>query len=306
MKMLNILSKRQQDNSGPLFAATNVNEARRVRAWLSERFERAKKVGMFSEIVTLTPAMAEVILADCNHGNRPLIWAEAIKDGRWRLTSQGISFSRDGGLNNGQHRLTGTIAAATPIPMLVVFGEDREAFDILDTGSVRGGSDTLHVAGYKNTATLSAAARLLRIILSDAPGSNASFSNDIIRQTVEEHHPLLEDATTHGHNVGKKLRTSAGAVTAALYLIRRHSAHSNRLDVFVGRLLAGTDLRARDPILVLREGLIRSEFSETNGFGSAVRICAAVILAWNKWVNGRTASLTMLRWSPVNPFPKPE
>ncbi|MCO5092641.1 hypothetical protein [Bosea sp. (in: a-proteobacteria)] len=301
-------------NTESLFSETHVSEARRATAWLEDRIAMSTKLGaseLHSEVVTISPVTAEVILAKCNTGNRPLrpkrvaLWDRTIREGRWKLTSQGISFARDGRLNNGQHRLNGIIAAGRAVQMMATFGEGRDVFDVLDTGGMRSGSDTLHVAGYKNTALLAASARLIAIVTGDAPGGNSSFSNDEIKQIVEQH-PLLEDATTAGGRIGKKLKTSAAGMAAAFYLIETKSQNARRLDHFVDRLADGASLKRRDPILVLREGLRGGDIAPASGGGNAGRITAATINAWNLWVRGRSAQLSALRWDTAQPFPQPE
>lgn len=307
--------KRKSPPDVGLFSETNVTEKRRAAAWLGDRLEKSRNLHaseLISEVVTLTPAMAELILSTCNKGNRTLrpkrvaAYADAIRDGRWKLSSQGISLSRDGRLNNGQHRLNAIIEAGRPVQMMVVFGEDRAVFDVIDNGAIRGGSDTLHVAGYKNTKTLAAAARLYVIVTGDQPNGNPSLANDQIKAVIEDH-PRLEDWSTSGHRVGAKLKCSTAATTTAFYLIGEQSEYNRRLEFFIDRLLDGASLRRGDPILTLRDGLTRRELEVArDGTGKNVHVCAAIILAWNRWVRGRTASMSKLRWSNTDPFPQPE
>lgn len=293
-----------------LFSTAHVADRRRAVAWLAERIAQASKLPpgeLLSEVVTVTPAMAEVILASHNTGNRPLKperfeYAKAMTDGRWKLTSQGISFSRDGRLNNGQNRLTAVTIAARSVKMQVTFGEDREVFDVLDTGRIRGGSDSLHVRGYKNTAQLAAAARIVWLIERGTAASNLKIANDLLLEVVKEH-PELEKYTTEGHKVGKKLNTSVAAFAAAFYLISK-SPNARRLPNFVSQLLTGIAAKPRDAVIVLRDGLMKRDIGV--GAHNGVYITAAIILAWNKWLRGSSASLPALRWSSPAPFPKSE
>lgn len=312
LTMLKVAENRGGGKIEPLFSEAHVLDARRATAWLADRIATAAKLPpseFLSEVVAVTPALAEIILTRHNSGNRPIkphaqaSYAEAMRDGRWKLHSKGISFSRDGILNDGQHRLAAVVDSGCTVTMNVTFGEDRSVFDVLDTGKVRGGSDTLHVRGYKNTAVLAAAARLLLIVTGSSPRGNHTFPNDIIAQTVSGN-VGLEGATTIGQHVAKKLRSSTAATTAAFYLISTHSAFSRRLDAFASHLATGTELTSRDPILVLREGLK----DKTIGMKrmAATEECAAIIYAWNLWVRGRKATLASLRWQPGSPFPTAE
>lgn len=314
--MLNVLKGKQEDKLDSLFSEINSAEVRRAKAWLDDRLEKAKKRHdgeLATETVTITPALAELIIAKCNRGNRSIRkgrvsgYAEEMRQGRWKLTAQGISFARDGRLNNGQHRLLGIVEAGIPIKMQVAFGEDRDVFDVTDTGGMRGGSDTLHIHGYKNTTSLAAAARLLKTVSSDTPLNIRPLKNHEIAELVQAN-PGLEEATTPGMRVGCKLKFSAGAAAVAFYLIAERSPHERRLNFFIDRLCDGAGLRARDPVLVLRDGL-RGKDLDGGQRGStqrAIMHIAAIILAWNKWVHGKTATVNKLRWSPDTPFPMPE
>lgn len=309
-------------DTSPLFYAANAGHARRAEAWLSDRIEKAKKLPaseLISEVVEITPAMAELILLKHNAGNRNIsvrrveTYAEAISDGRWKLTSQGISFSRGGNLNNGQHRLSAIVAAGRPVPMQVTFGEDRAVFDILDVGKARTASDALNIAGYKNTVVLAAAARLLLQIDSGKLGLNQSFPNDVIREAVRVRHPALTDMTTDGMKVAASLKCSGAVTTAGLYLIAQNSGRPQRLDDFIERLRNGAGLSKGDAILVLRDGMQKKTIGATKvgdvkfvGSSAARYISqtAAFIKAWNLWLTGRRASPQSLTLHKGEEFPQ--
>lgn len=313
--MLNAIADPDVNAPVPLFSEANQLESRRAKAWLDDRLAKARKLhkdDLYSETCLITPAMAEVILKECNRGNRKLrgkkiaAYMRAIIEGRWKVHGQGISFAKDGKLNNGQHRLNAIILAGRSVRMHVVFGEDRDVFDVLDTGSNRSGSDTLHSLGYKNTTTLASAARLWSIVTSENPNGNPSVDNDEIR-TIIAANPRLEDLTTPAHRIGKKLGTSGSALAAAFYLIDQKSPSNRRLEHFIDKLSSGAELRAKDPILVLRDSLRAKNLeARRDGTGRNARTCAATILAWNKWISGATASPGSLRWSAGEPYPQPE
>lgn len=284
------------------------------KAWLAGRIAAASRLPadrLLTETITITPADAELILAEHNAGNRAIMprkvtqWAHALRDGRWMLTSQGVSFARDGRLNNGQHRLSAVVASGVPAPFLVVFGEDRKVFNVLDTGGIRKGSDALHIAGYLNTGVLAATARLYLMLGSNAPHANATISNDLICAAVEAN-PDLQDSIGDGVRVGRKLKTSASAVAVALCLIRRHSSYAHRVDAFVDRLADGVGATTKsDPVHVLREGLINKQITAMAG-GNTGPIAAAIVMAWSRWVRGKTVQKKALDWPSDAPFPDVE
>src|SRR4051794_7777218 len=71
--------------------------------------------GMTAKIVIVTPELAKEWLAMITRSQRKLrpghvrMIARDIKEGRWLLTGESLIFDRDGGLLNGQHRLSGII-----------------------------------------------------------------------------------------------------------------------------------------------------------------------------------------------------
>ncbi|APX69219.1 hypothetical protein BKD03_07260 [Brucella sp. 09RB8471] len=165
-------------------AKSNVIADNVVGKWLLDNINSSKRMPanqLNSVVVEITPALAREILDKCNRDNRGLrkarvnLYAKAMSEGRWKLTSQGISLSRDGHLNNGQHRLEAIIASGETVTMLITFGEEREVFDIIDTSASRGPSDILKIAGFKNTAKLAASIRIIMMIESGNAGANITY-----------------------------------------------------------------------------------------------------------------------------------
>src|SRR5437899_3041926 len=132
----------------PLFTTTTTPANRRFMIWLANRIGASKSRGVNDisvEVTELTPADCEFILRNHNKGNRPVRasrvkkFAALIKEGRFILTSQGISFDRDGRLLNGQHRLMGAVEAARNIKVAVAFNEPAGAFEVIDLAGTRTG-----------------------------------------------------------------------------------------------------------------------------------------------------------------------
>jgi hypothetical protein len=97
---------------------------------------------MRTEIMMVTPEMARSWLSN-QVRNRKLIMshvkylANEIRQGRWRLSPQGIAFGDNGQLLDGQHRLRAIIEAGIAVKMLVVFDSPLGNFPILDRGVSR-------------------------------------------------------------------------------------------------------------------------------------------------------------------------
>ncbi len=99
-----------------------------------------------SEFVLITPELARGMLID-NEGNRRKrdTWinylAYCIRNGEWKPTHQGIAFSKNGKILDGQHRLHAIIKADTPVLMMVSRGFDEDTFTVIDNGMRRTDED---------------------------------------------------------------------------------------------------------------------------------------------------------------------
>lgn len=112
---------------------------------------------MKTEIVTITPEMAREMLK-ANKSNRTLrkskvlMYAHDMKNGKWNLTGQGITFGKDGRLLDGQHRLQAIAFANVPIKLLVV--TDADIVGTYDCGIQRTFVDQFKLANEMNTGPL--------------------------------------------------------------------------------------------------------------------------------------------------------
>lgn len=79
-----------------------------VADWFHDSVIRGRKE-VFTDVVTLTPDMARLLLA-ANHENRVInkraiqTYVDDIKSGRWALNGESIKVATDGSLNDGQQR----------------------------------------------------------------------------------------------------------------------------------------------------------------------------------------------------------
>lgn len=296
-----------------LFSTTNITEIRRFSAWFNAKIAASQKISaddLLGESFVVTPAMAEWLLVNKNHGNRPVkkgkvaALKRAITAGKYKHTSQGLAVTRNGRLINGQHRLHAIVAAGVPVKLYFVFNERDDAFDVLDNNmTIRGGADTLHVLGHKNVIVLAAAARIV-LNIENGVTNNFSIENAEIGPFVDAH-PGLAEAPTLARPIISKFKMSTGGAVAAVYYISK-SRHAARLDEFLNSLVNGTNLKPKSPILVLRDGLQTKSIDDLvrSTYLRGVAQAASIITAWNLWNAGRSASIHSLKWSSDRPFPK--
>lgn len=137
-----------------------------------------------SKVELITPELAKEYLkkADPFNKNRNLnqryvsSYARAMKDGKWRVTHQGIAFDEYGYLKDGQHRLNAIIKANVPVEMMVTRGLLDCSYDGIDSGLKRSTRDIIILSGYrkddaaiKDNSTLAAIRTIVRC------GYNESF-----------------------------------------------------------------------------------------------------------------------------------
>ena len=118
---------------------------------------------MKTEIVTITPAMAEKWLKGTTSGNRPVrrthvkSIAAQIEKGQWQLNGESIIVDDNGNIVDGQHRLLAIIHAGKSVDSIVVRGVNPDSFKTIDSGATRQAGDVLTLSGYKSGKALAAA-----------------------------------------------------------------------------------------------------------------------------------------------------
>jgi hypothetical protein len=271
----------------------------------------ARARNMFSHTIKFTPAMAQYVLDKHNGDNRTLSpsrvekYANEMKYGNFILTAQGISFGKNGLLNNGQHRLAAVVRSRITVEFYVTFGEDRAAFSVIDTSAARTGGDILSIMKYKNANNLAAAARSL-FSIEDGLTSKRKFgltNNDVL--SFVESHPKLPDAVSASQSIFKKFRCTTASVAPAIYIILTKSRRPDMMVAFSTALIDGSGLEKNSPLLKLRDGLqtktIGLDISDS--YSKNIMIAASIVLTWNKWLKNRSGGIS---WKASSPFPSAE
>lgn len=139
--------------------------------------------GLVCKYMMISPEDAKELLK-YNSSNRPVRqlrinrYARSMKMGRWIPSNDGICFSENGRLLNGQHRLEAVIRSGISIPLLIISGLDEKAFDIIDRGAVRSPSDLAAADGFPNPNLAVAGARSAIGILWAWGGFTIDFGRD--------------------------------------------------------------------------------------------------------------------------------
>ena len=263
--MLNVVEKSAEDNRQADLAMPKyhtVSDLRRAQLWLDAQIKKSES-GVFSEVATLTPELAMVLL-DRNPGNRKVKQGKVVelgKDmigGNWKLNGEAIIVSDDGLLNDGQHRCAAVVECKIPVQVVITFGVPRDSRDTLDQGSMRSAADYLDMHGVESAKHLAGAARAL--------WQYQKFG--FIRMTSMRHAPTrteIKQVALEHPSLGRSVRfvsrrgvKAIGSVSllAFCHFCFRKAAGEMAADYFMDALLEGASLKRGDPILYVRNRFI--------------------------------------------------
>ena len=214
---------------------------------------------MKSEVVTITPGIAkEWLLLNSNNRNlsSPTVtqYAKDMLEGKWQANGETIKFSSEGNLIDGQHRLAAIVKSNVSIPMLVVRELPEDSFHSIDIGLRRSSAQILMLSGFKNTASLAAAARWVTVLeLGRADGTKVSQSE--IFAAIEKH-PLLNHYAEF--RSGHRFRRLLPSCCLAVFVLAAEKFERQKVDQFYLSVLSGEELLQGDPAFVLREKFLGS------------------------------------------------
>lgn len=234
-------------------ARPTLSEADQLKLWL----ERGQNE-VFTVTTELTPNLA-ALLTQRNENNRPVLWkgpnrsveayARAMQRGEWRLNGAAIIVSRDGFLNDGQHRCYAVLDAQTGIPALLTFGVDRDTRHTVDQGIARSPGHILALNNEVNTNVLATALHMLWC-LDQGVTLNARPSPDQLLATLERH-PAIRECIPATKKLAVHYRLSVGYIASAHYLCRKYRAAE--ADLFLGDLTTGLNIKSvNSPVARLR------------------------------------------------------
>lgn len=250
--------------------------------------------------INITPDLAAQWLELANTHNRPLKahtvtkYTREMAEGRWEaLVGEPISFSIEGTILNGQHRLWAIVKSGKAQVMLVLGGLPDKAQDSMDAGAVRVAGQQLALHGWKNATQASATSRLL------LQWRGGSLFSDVYRPSTaevvtfaEQHRDALAAATATGIRVRKTTPilvpvTAAVAFTAyEMAIDNPHRFTLEKATEFFTALETGANLPTHHPILTLRATASRRAANKVRT--SAARELFNVVRAWNAWRTGET------------------
>jgi hypothetical protein len=268
-----------------------------------------------AEMTEITPGLARewvrrheaVVSAErtANSGkardNRPLRvtgvekYARDMKAGNWRRNGETLKIAWNDTITDGQHRLYACIRADAPFWSIVVTGVDPEAQDTVDTGLPRRLSDQLAIGNEENAVIL---ASVTRWALRWLHGTRSNGGADNYQPTQTEMldylnaDPRLRMAAAFAARAKKEFKPVRSPVYAMAWMIL-HGADWNAAEVFMERLLDGSDLPRNHPVLALRNRMINAKIPPAERLTEHEQL-ALFVLAWNAFREDRTMAKLQL------------
>ncbi|MCJ2085530.1 hypothetical protein MKK88_05910 [Methylobacterium sp. E-005] len=270
--------------------ADPVMSARLILENLSQRFERN---GPFAVMVEITPDLANLLL-DRNPDNRTPKAAQIetiardIREGRWEANGETIVVSRDGDLNDGQHRLAACIVADMPIVTLLAYGMERETRQTIDSNQItRTPGDFLTMAGIEDGNNIAAIAAYLWQIerYGEIPKHATHSSRRPTKQQLQDYVGRKQASLALAAKVTSSAKAgrlySKSLIAVALHHIRDAlgvHVEGDQPSAFIDALLTGDNLNSDDPVFVVRNRLLDDKRRRRSDPRVAMEL---IIRAWN-------------------------
>lgn len=235
---------------------------RNASLWLDDQIARAQN-GVNTQVIDLSPALAGVLLAR-NPDNRKVSantvekYARDMANGNWSFNGEPIIISRDGKMNDGQHRCEAVILSETTIPTILVIGTDRESRLTVDQGKTRMAGDYLGMNGHSDSLNLAAVAKYIWQHQSfgrlSAASSMAPTKGEIL--SLVEVTPTIVESLVRIQKKGSDAVGGRAVLAFIHWTVSRVGGSRADADVFIDALVNGSNLGVRSPILYARNRLM--------------------------------------------------
>lgn len=252
-----------------------------------------------SVVATITPEQARAIL-EAQPSQRPVHQAHVdnltwrMKQGRWRLTHEGLAFDERGQLFDGQHRMWAVFLSSTPCEFRLFLNEPRSNFEVIgEAVKVRRSSDLLVIGGdladATNASTISAA---LRFIWAYHRGVNPTSGNSTSARefgAAEQRatlalHPDLPELTAEYRARASKIMPASPFIALAAMMLRANEPSAR---IFLHQVLTGEGLTKDDPALTFRASAGKRREGDRS---PRVEMSYRFVRAWNAFSKGRKLS----------------
>lgn len=273
----------------------SVNKA--AMDWYIVRVQKGRR-GPFAELVDLTKERAELLLA-VNEANRNLSsrrLSEITRDlvtGNYELNGETVIISKDGLMNDGQHRCSAVVNTGVTMQTFMVFGIERDTRRTVDTGTVRTSGNFIAMEGGKDVNQ--AAAVSLWLLLHSRNYMSIGISNpqnptkaEVVAYYLQNSAEIDDGIRFVSRKEGKELRSKTAL---AVGYILAHRISPKAADEFFGKLIDGAGYDKPSALHATRRRLIDT-LSMRMRPGEKLTI---IISGWNAWRRGETPRTIQVR-----------
>lgn len=237
----------------------------------------------------VTPEVAAWLL-DLNTGNRPIMPRNVIRfklmlqEKRWQNTGEPIIVSKEGILNDGQHRLLAIKETGITAEADVRFGVPRVAFKSTGTGKRRSAAQVLGIEGYSNTTCQTSIARLVRAYDANQMGSfrQCAVEADEILAIVDADERIAQMAAKVQRLRFRPLRT--GGFGFVLVIASRFTDVAKVIE-FADLVSSGVVDDENNPARRLH---LRLRDAPTKERRDQLDLALLAAKAWNAWIQGQS------------------
>jgi hypothetical protein len=158
---------------------------------------------------------------------------------------------------------------------IIVRGLPDDVFDTLDAGPVRSLAEVLTKRGEKNATTLAAALQKIWVYNQRVPQIRTARGSHSELLRLLEDNPDIRNCVNY--SIAKVRGIIPGAVGTASHYLGARFFDRNAADDFVDRLFDGIELKRNDPVLQLRERMLKdrrnrkTEISETEKWALTIK-----------------------------------
>src|SRR5581483_11126336 len=209
------------------------------------------------DIVQIGPALALGLLdrsAPYRRLSEPRVhsWESDMAANAWLVNNQGIGIDSNGLVFDGQHRLWGIARSGRTVPLLVASGLDPRARETVDSGRVRSTGDQLDILDGGKSGTRRAA--WMRSIDILELGYDSSVSTHRTRQHLER---FKQSVRWMLENCPKPPLNRAAILGPLIYV---HPVAADVAERVPPALMTGADLSKGSPLMMLRNGIMSTEW----------------------------------------------
>lgn len=262
-------------------------------------------------IIGVTPEMASDWLSTRRWPNQRNFsnaivakYIKDIKDGRWKLTRQGLIFDTEGWNIDGQHRLR-AVANSAHADLVAAYGNPwvdfwvypNEPTDTFDTYDQNFRRIAAHLINEPNSIMLAAGARFLASVADLDPWSFPRFGRLTTSEVLatKAAWPELSRLVSDVVSVKNRVPIPVPAHLAVIAQASRTPAGTpEKINAWFDALRTGVNIGEEDPRYKLREKFLRDH----RGLSASTfrpLVYSLIVKAWNAYANDET--VPVLRWA---------